>query len=85
MYIFLPLVLLRNTGGNAKIVNLLSNRKFMHIAMILIITLFFEANAIGWSAKTVQQFLEKNYTEDAIANDNEAIKLTMRALPEVSV
>ena len=28
--------------------------------------------------------MEKNYTEDAIANDNEAIKLAIRALLEVS-
>lgn len=52
--------------------------------MILIIILFFKANAIGRSAKTVREFLEKNYTEDAIANDNEAIKLAIRALLEVS-
>lgn len=45
---------------------------------------FFKANAIGRSAKTVREFLEKNYTEDAIANDNEAIKLAIRALLEVS-
>ncbi|XP_007197640.2 proteasome subunit alpha-type 8 isoform X1 [Balaenoptera acutorostrata] len=42
-----------------------------------------KANAIGRSAKTVQEFLEKNYTEDAIANDSEAIKLAIRALLEV--
>ncbi|XP_040120703.1 proteasome subunit alpha-type 8 isoform X2 [Oryx dammah] len=42
-----------------------------------------KANAIGRSAKTVREFLEKNYTEDAIANDNEAIKLAIRALLEV--
>ncbi|EPY79135.1 proteasome (prosome, macropain) subunit, alpha type, 8 [Camelus ferus] len=42
-----------------------------------------QANAIGRSAKTVREFLEKNYTEDAIANDNEAIKLAIRALLEV--
>ncbi|XP_073068813.1 proteasome subunit alpha-type 8 isoform X3 [Manis javanica] len=42
-----------------------------------------KANAIGRSAKTVQEFLEKNYTEDAIANNNEAIKLAITALLEV--
>ncbi|XP_054439816.1 proteasome subunit alpha-type 8 isoform X1 [Pteronotus mesoamericanus] len=42
-----------------------------------------KANAIGRSAKTVREFLEKNYTEDAIANDSEAIKLAIRALLEV--
>ncbi|XP_028615370.1 proteasome subunit alpha-type 8 isoform X1 [Grammomys surdaster] len=42
-----------------------------------------KANAIGRSAKTVREFLEKNYTEDAISNDSEAIKLAIRALLEV--
>uniref|UniRef100_A0A8C8ZPG8 Uncharacterized protein n=1 Tax=Prolemur simus TaxID=1328070 RepID=A0A8C8ZPG8_PROSS len=44
---------------------------------------FWKANAIGQSAKTVEEFLEKNYTENAIANDNEAIKSAIRALLEV--
>ncbi|KAM5222320.1 proteasome subunit alpha-type 8 isoform 1-T1 [Ctenodactylus gundi] len=42
-----------------------------------------KANAIGRSAKTVREFLEKNYTEDAVSDDNEAIKLVIRALLEV--
>ncbi|XP_027702849.1 proteasome subunit alpha type-7-like isoform X2 [Vombatus ursinus] len=42
-----------------------------------------QANAIGRSAKTVREFLEKNYTEDTIATDSEAIKLAIRALLEV--
>ncbi|KAM6216615.1 proteasome subunit alpha-type 8 isoform 1-T1 [Rhynchocyon petersi] len=42
-----------------------------------------KANAIGRSAKTVREFLEKNYVEDAMANDNEAVKLAIRALLEV--
>ncbi|XP_006835096.1 PREDICTED: proteasome subunit alpha type-7-like isoform X2 [Chrysochloris asiatica] len=42
-----------------------------------------KANAIGRSAKTVREFLEKNYTEDAMSNDNEAIKIAIRALLEV--
>ncbi|XP_055091581.1 proteasome subunit alpha-type 8 isoform X1 [Symphalangus syndactylus] len=42
-----------------------------------------KANAIGRSAKTVREFLEKNYTEDAIASDSEAIKLAIKALLEV--
>uniref|UniRef100_A0A4W5QHK6 Proteasome subunit alpha type n=1 Tax=Hucho hucho TaxID=62062 RepID=A0A4W5QHK6_9TELE len=41
------------------------------------------ANAIGRSAKTVREFLEKNYTEESIATDNEAIKLAIKALLEV--
>lgn len=44
-----------------------------------------QANAIGRSAKTVREFLEKNYTDEAIAGDNEAIKLAIKALLEVSV
>lgn len=42
-----------------------------------------QANAIGRSAKTVREFLEKNYTEEAIATDNDAIKLAIKALLEV--
>ncbi|KAM9097077.1 proteasome subunit alpha-type 8 isoform 3-T3 [Sarcophilus harrisii] len=42
-----------------------------------------QANAIGRSAKTVREFLEKNYTEGTIATDSEAIKLAIRALLEV--
>nr|ACM08637.1 Proteasome subunit alpha type-7 [Salmo salar] len=42
-----------------------------------------KANAIGRSAKTVREFLEKNYTDEAIATDNESIKLAIKALLEV--
>ena len=42
-----------------------------------------QANSIGRSAKTVREFLEKNYTDEAIATDNEAIKLAIKALLEV--
>ncbi|PWA25168.1 hypothetical protein CCH79_00005339 [Gambusia affinis] len=42
-----------------------------------------KANAIGRSAKTVREFLEKNYTDEAIAGDNEAIKLAIKALLEI--
>lgn len=31
----------------------------------------------------MREFLEKNYTEEAIAGDNEAIKLAIKALLEV--
>ena len=44
---------------------------------------FLQANAIGRSAKTVREFLEKNYTDEAIAGDNETIKLAIKALLEV--
>lgn len=49
----------------------------------LIFFFFIQANAIGRSAKTVREFLEKNYTDEAIAGDNEAIKLAIKALLEV--
>uniref|UniRef100_A0A4W3GWP6 Proteasome subunit alpha type n=1 Tax=Callorhinchus milii TaxID=7868 RepID=A0A4W3GWP6_CALMI len=42
-----------------------------------------KANAIGRSAKTVREFLEKNYTDEAIASDNDTIKLAIKALLEV--
>jgi 20S proteasome subunit alpha 4 len=42
-----------------------------------------KANAIGRSAKTVREFLEKHYTEELVAEDREAIKLAIRALLEV--
>ncbi|XP_067856461.1 proteasome subunit alpha type-7-like [Heptranchias perlo] len=42
-----------------------------------------KANAIGRSAKTVREFLEKNYTEEATATDSGAIKLAIKALLEV--
>jgi len=41
------------------------------------------ANAIGRSAKTVREYLEKHYTEDLITSDDETIKLALKALLEV--
>jgi 20S proteasome subunit alpha 4 len=41
------------------------------------------ANAIGRSAKTVREFLEKAYTPELVADDDEAIKLALKALLEV--
>ncbi|XP_062916386.1 proteasome subunit alpha type-7 isoform X1 [Mobula hypostoma] len=43
-----------------------------------------KANAIGRSAKTVREFLEKNYTDEAMATDNDTIKLAIKALLEPS-
>jgi 20S proteasome subunit alpha 4 len=40
-----------------------------------------KANAIGRSSKTVREFLEKNYVEDA--SENDSIKLTIKSLLEV--
>uniref|UniRef100_A0A8C4QQ09 Proteasome subunit alpha type n=1 Tax=Eptatretus burgeri TaxID=7764 RepID=A0A8C4QQ09_EPTBU len=42
-----------------------------------------KANAIGRSAKTVREFLEKNYSDEAIETYDSTIKLAIRALLEV--
>lgn len=42
-----------------------------------------KANAIGRSSKTVREFLEKNYPLDAELDDEEAVKLAIKALLEV--
>lgn len=44
---------------------------------------FYQANATGRSAKTVREFLEKHYSEDAVSTEEGAIKLVVRALLEV--
>jgi len=42
-----------------------------------------KANAIGRSAKTVREFLEKHYTEEVVSTEKETIKLALKALLEV--
>ncbi|XP_014446795.1 proteasome subunit alpha type-7 isoform X2 [Tupaia chinensis] len=42
-----------------------------------------KANAIGRGAKSVREFLEKNYTEDAMDSADLTIKLVIKALLEV--
>ena len=42
-----------------------------------------QANAIGRSAKTVREFLEKNYTAEVVSSEKETIKLALKALLEV--
>lgn len=42
-----------------------------------------KANAIGRGAKSVREFLEKNYTDEAIETDDLTIKLVIKALLEV--
>jgi len=42
-----------------------------------------KANAIGRSSKTVQEYLEKNYSDDQIESDEYTIKLALKALLEV--
>jgi len=41
------------------------------------------ANAIGRSAKTVREYLEKHYTTELVQSDDETIKLALKALLEV--
>lgn len=48
-------------------------------------THLFQANAIGRGAKSVREFLEKNYTDEAIETDDLTIKLVIKALLEVSL
>lgn len=42
-----------------------------------------KANAIGRSAKTVREFLEKHYTDEVAQSEKETIKLALKALLEV--
>lgn len=42
-----------------------------------------QANAIGRSAKTVREFLEKHYTDEVAGSQEECIKLALKALLEV--
>jgi len=42
-----------------------------------------KANAIGRSAKTVREFLEKHFSEETAASEKEVIKLALKALLEV--
>jgi len=42
-----------------------------------------KANAIGRNAKTVREFLEKNYSADNVASEDLTIKLAIKALLEV--
>ena len=50
---------------------------------IICVSFFYQANAIGRSAKTVREFLEKHYTEEVADSDDETIKLAIKALLEV--
>jgi len=42
-----------------------------------------KANATGRSAKTVREYLEKNYTDEIVSEDESTIKLAIKALLEV--
>ena len=50
---------------------------------IICVPFIYQANAIGRSAKTVREFLEKHYTEEVADSDDETIKLAIKALLEV--
>ncbi|VDQ08882.1 unnamed protein product [Trichobilharzia regenti] len=41
------------------------------------------ANAIGRNAKLAREFLEKNYTEEAVSDEYGTVKLAVKALMEV--
>lgn len=43
----------------------------------------FQANATGRSAKTVREFLEKYYTDEAASTERGTVKLAIKALLEV--
>lgn len=51
---------------------------------LFFLTMVNQAGAIGRSAKTVLEFLEKHYTTELVASDEETIKLAVKALLEVS-
>jgi len=42
-----------------------------------------KANAIGRNAKTVREFLEKNYSTEQVATEEQTVKLAIKALLEV--
>ncbi|XP_033626077.1 proteasome subunit alpha type-7 [Asterias rubens] len=42
-----------------------------------------KANAIGRSAKTVREFLEKHWTDELVESEHDTVKLAVRALLEV--
>ena len=50
---------------------------------IVLINFSLKANAIGRSAKTVREFLEKHYEEEVITTEHGTIKLALKALLEV--
>ena len=42
-----------------------------------------QASAIGRNAKTVEEFLEKQYSEEVAASDDQVVRLAIRGLMEV--
>ncbi|XP_011206355.1 PREDICTED: proteasome subunit alpha type-7-B [Bactrocera latifrons] len=43
-----------------------------------------KANAVGRAAKTVREYLEKHYKEESVAEEDSAVRLTIKALREVA-
>ena len=43
-----------------------------------------QAAALGSSSKTVEEYLEKHYTEEVLSDDESVIRLAIRALLEAS-
>jgi len=63
--------------------SLVINSCFSMLFSVYVHVLCDQANAIGRSAKTVREFLEKHYSEDQVATDRGTIKLALKALLEV--
>jgi len=55
----------------------------LYAVRLLFVLVCDQANAIGRSAKTVREFLEKHYSEDQVTTDRGTIKLALKALLEV--
>lgn len=54
------------------------------IAFVFLVFFFIaKANATGRNAKTVREFLEKNYNAEEMENEEKVVKLAIRALLEV--
>lgn len=58
-------------------------KTFQFICISAINNVEFQANATGRNAKTVREFLEKNYNVEEMEDEEKVIKLAIRALLEV--
>ena len=72
----------KDVRSNSPNVVFLSKSGFFLQAHFLYFVLL-QANAIGRSAKTVREFLEKHYTEEVASTEKESVKLALKALLEV--
>lgn len=55
----------------------------LYIELIVWKSSFLQANATGRSAKTVREYLEKNYSPEAVSSRDGCITLAIKALLEV--